>query len=214
MKRLIAIIALLSLCSCGSQPSELSAVQSGPETTAATTATETTEPISSEKDTTVPDTSEAETTNRSTTTSNSDNEEDIWADFGYVCRDDYENSVNVYSDDNLSIDCCGWAVADDYLSVKFEFENKTTDNLIIKSSHTSINGYDIDIYLYDTITAGKKKIIYAEAKDKDIQSCGMTGKDVNQAEFHFTGINESSFSTIFETDVINIPIEQNRIIKQ
>lgn len=205
MKKIIAILALLSLCSCGSQPPESSEIQSEPETT---------EHISLEENTTVLEVSTVETTDKSTTISNDNSEEDMWAEFNYVSRDEYESPENVYSDNNLSINCCGWAVADDFLSVKFEIENKTADNLIIKSSHTSINGYDIDIRIYDTITAGKKKILYAEAKDKDIQSCSMTGKDINQAEFHFTGIDENSYSTLFETDVINIPIEQNFILKQ
>lgn len=188
MKRIIAVIALLSLCSCGTQTPE--PTTSVPQTT---TEAETTATV---------------TAKNAITTIQNEPETDPWTEFDYVCRDKYTEPHNVYDDDNLTVICQGWAVADDYLSVKFEIENKTSNNIIIKSTNTSINDYDIDIHLYDTITAGKKKILYAEAKDEDVRSANMTGKDIKQAEFHFKIADSATLKSLFETETITIPIEQ------
>ncbi len=193
MKRIIAVIALLSLCSCGTQTPEPTA--SAPQTTteAETTATVTTMKETSENTTITPIQKETET--------------DPWSEFDYVCRDKYTEPLNVYDDDNLAVICHGWVVADDFLSVKFEIENKTNSDILIKTENTSINDYDIDIYLRDSITAGKKKILYAEAKDEDVRSANMTGKDIKQAEFRFKAYN-TEYGPLFETEIITLPIEQ------
>ena len=81
-------------------------------------------------------------------------------------------------------------------------------NIILRTTDTSINDYDIDIFLYDTITAGKKKILYAQSDDNDIQVCSFTGKDITKTEFCFKIINEDTLETIFKTDNTVIPVEQ------
>lgn len=187
MKRIIAVIALLSLCSCGTQTPEPTASEPQTTTEAETTATV--------------------TAKNAITTIQYETETDPWSKFEYVCRDKYTEPLNVYDDDNLAVICHGWVVADDFLSVKFEIENKTNSDILIKTENTSINDYDIDIFLRDSITAKKKKILYAEAKDEDVQSANMTGKDIKQAEFRFKAYN-AEYDFLFETEIITIPIEQ------
>lgn len=193
MKRIIAVIALLSLCSCGTQTPEPTASVPQTTTEAETTATVTTTKETSGNTTITPIQKETET--------------DPWSEFDYVCRDKYTEPLNVYDDNNLAVKCQGWVVADDFLSVKFEIENKTDSDILIKTENTSINDYDIDIYLRDSITAGKKKMIYAEAKDEDVRSANMAGKDIKQAEFRFKAYN-TDYDSLFETEIITIPIEQ------
>lgn len=197
MKRLIAIIALLSLCSCGSQPSESSVVQSGPETTTATTAIETTEPISSEEDATVPDTSEAETATETTE-----------PEFEYTSHDNYKEPVILCDDENIKAECIGWVVADDVFSAKVEIENKTDKNISLTTANSSINDYESMLIFTKDITAGKKAVSYIVIADMTLKSISIHGKDINKLEFIFQGLDQDTKDNLFESDIITLPIEQ------
>ena len=215
MKRIVAIIALLSLCSCGSQPSESPAVQSEPETTIETTTIEATtvEEVTTLTETTTTEVSSIiETTSfeESTNDTKSQKEqeiEDFISQYDYFKQYDYEEPFKAYEDDNISVTADWWVVADYTFSIRLIIENKTDKDIIIKSSNSSINDFDIALNIYDRIAAGKKKILFAENKPNELQRC-MQGKEIEYIQLRLEGLDENSYSQIFKTDVITIPIEQ------
>ena len=206
---IIASLSLLSLVSCsnGTNSKEKNASVS-----------EITTEVSTELTTTVISTTELQTTEANTVetvASVSDalgidyGNEDPWAKYEYYYINVFdENPIICHDDENISIKCIGWAVADDIFSAKFEIENKMNTNIIIVTDDTAINDYDIDIHLYDSIVAGKKKILYASSDAQAIQVCSFTGKDITKAEFKFRAINEDTFQTILKTNATVIPVEQ------
>lgn len=206
---IIASLGLLSLVSCSNETNTQEKK---------VPATESTTVASTEFTTTVTSTTKsqtAETNTVETVASVSDalgidyGNEDPWAKYEYYYINIFdENPIICHDDENISIKCIGWAVADDIFSAKFEIENKMDTNIIIATDDTAINDYDIDIHLYDSIVAGKKKILYASSVAQDIQVCSFTGKDITKAEFKFRAINEDTFQTILKTEATVIPVEQ------
>lgn len=230
MKKLIAIVALLTLCSCGSQPSESSAVQSIPETTVEATAETTTEETKPEVTTTEEATTTTKTTTAEATTateaetatteeiqettveSNKSEREqaydDILAHCEYVKNYDYEEPLKLYEDDNISVTTDWWCVADFIVSTRLIIENKTDKDIVIKSENSSINDFDIDLDIRSNIAAGKKKALFPTNNPKDLQHCGIKGNEINCIELKLKGLDEDDYSELFETDIITIPIEQ------
>lgn len=211
MKKLIAIFALLSLCSCGSQAVESTQPETTaePETTAAvtTTITETTT-----ETTTIEETTEAvtETTELTLDSLKSQREQAIdnyLEQCEYVKQYDYKEPLIVYEDDNISVSTDWWVATDYVFSERFTIENKTDKELLIRSESSFINEYDIDLNIYDKIAAGKKKVLFAENTPKDMKNC-IHGKDINCIGFKLVGVDYDSFERIFETDTITISIEQ------
>ena len=208
MKKCLLSLLALCLCSCGSQPSESEPVVSEQAVQQETTIqVEITEEITTEE-ATESETEAATDTEPKAEVKTETKTEDPWAKFDYVCRDKYTEPIKLYDNDIVSISCQGWAVADDAFSAKFEIENKSDHDINVKTENTSINDYDLDIYLYDYITAGKKKILYAEASPEDVQKCSLSGKDINHVEFRFRIKDKDTFETIHETDIIPIDIIQ------
>lgn len=206
MKRFIAIIALLSLCSCGSQPSE--SVSSQPETT---TAAETTTAVTEESTTLTEEKTqepiESETTTKSNKTEKEQAIEDFLAQCEYFKQYDYEEPLKVYEDDNLSVTTDCWIVADNVFATRLIVENKTDKDIVLKSDNSSINEFDINLHIYEHISAGKKKIVFAESDPDELKQY-LQGKDIKSVELRFKGVDENEYTTLFETDVITIPINQ------
>lgn len=209
MKKILSLflssLMLSAFYSCGEieESNEVETIQQATEVTTEEITTEAKTEVKTEPETEAEIMTEAEAGE-----STEPQTEDPWAKFDYVCRDKYTEPINVWNDDNLSISCQGWAIADDIFSAKFEIENKMDRNINVKTENTSINDYDIDIYLYDDITAGKKKMLYAQASSKELQQCSLSGKDINHVEFRFRIKDEDTYETLFETDAIPIDIVQ------
>jgi hypothetical protein len=210
MKKIIAILTVLSLCSCGSQPIESTQPQTTPITeTAATTTTITT---------TVAETSTSEETTEATTETTVQAQDSFkalqeqaydnyTAQCEYINQHDYEEPLIVYEDDNISVSTDWWVATDYVFSERFTIENKTDKEILIRSESSFINEYDIDLNIYETIAAGKKKVLFAENNPKDMKNC-IHGKDINCIGFKLVGVDFDSFDTVFETDTITINIEQ------
>lgn len=203
MKRIIAVIALLSLCSCGTQTPEPTV--STPQTT--TEADTTTATIEETTSSTTIITTEDNTAVSLDKTPQEQAYDDYLAQCEYFKEYDYDEPLKVYEDENISVTTDWWVVADYIFSTRLIIENKTENDIIIKSDNSSINDYDIDLNIYEHIAAGKKKVVFAENDPKDLKNC-MAGKDISSIELRIVGSDENSYSHLFESDVITIPIEQ------
>ena len=198
MKKLIAIIALLSLCSCGSQLFESSTVQSEPETTIETTTLEAT---TTEEVTTLTETMTAEETSIIEI-------ETTEPEFEYTTYDDYNEPVILCDDENIKAECIGWVIGDDIFSAKVEIENKTDKNIKVITDNSSINDYEATLHFGKDITAGKKAVSYIVIDDKTMNSISIHGKDINKLEFIFRALDQDTIERLFESDIITLPIEQ------
>lgn len=192
MKKIIAVIALLSLCSCGAQTPEPTA--SAPQTT-------------TEADTNVVSEDESEEDPVPEETEDESLEEFI-SQFDYFCQSDLEEPKNLYEDDNITVLHDWWVVADDVVSVRLIVENKSNSDIVFEVEDTSINDYDVDIFTYEKISAGKKKVVYVENRPDELKACPFNGSEITNVDMRFSIRNAEDHKTEYKTDMISIDIEQ------
>ena len=207
MKKLIAVIALLSLCSCGTQTPEPTASAPQAVTEADTTIT-TTEEITTEADTTIAVTEDDAGEDPEPEESEDESLEEFISQFDYFCQSDFEEPKNLYEDDNVKVLHDWWVIADDVISVRLIVENKSNSDIVFKAENTSVNDYDIDIYTYEEISAGKKKIVYVENRPKELRACPFQSSEITNVDMRFSIRNADDYKSEYKTDMISVAIEQ------
>lgn len=114
----------------------------------------------------------------------------------------------VYDENDVLIVYTGIEQDDILTDAKFNFriENNSEKALTISSDNVSVNGYTISGMVYEEIAAGKKVNTSIELYDYEMEENGIS--TINYIEFIFKCIDSETYSTVFETDITKITINE------
>ena len=90
-------------------------------------------------------------------------------------------------------------------SVLLFVENKTGKEIYLTCDDVSVNGFMVDGTLLETIPAGKMSMCSISLDSDSMEESGIT--EIEEIELTFSGVECSTWDTVFETDPITIQVK-------
>ena len=197
LKRVLAVVMMLALCSCGNtgpQEAESSSAVGQAETQQLTD-------VPTEEQTDLP----TESPSEAPTEESTEDPNDEWDKL--VLFDDYKL---IYDVNDFKIYERGWGVSEGYLGVAVLVENNTPYNVLLTTKYASVDDFATDAKCSIVIPSGKKVNDDIYFTPKNLEKAMVNAIDAKKVEFVFYLGDNDQYKHLkeFDSDPVVIELEE------
>ena len=202
MKRIIAVISLLSLCSCGNVSTQTVESSSVVAETVTQELTDTPTEVLTEEPT---ESQTEQPTERITEPPQEETTDDVWEK-----KVLFDEPLLIYDVNDLKIYQRGMGIAEGDLEIAILVENNTPYNVLLVTKYSSVDDFAADDICHITIPSGKKINDVIGFTAQSLERTFIKANEVSKAEFVFYVYDKDEVKHLeeFDSDPVIIEIKE------